>query len=159
MAGAFCSTIPAYRRRGAGRASRSIGFRLSFVRWKLSAGTTRWTSAQGSRASWKGYVALSNRWVDCSPADHGWTEEHGDGAGPIVSDVEAVAIGAHRQRFGIAANIDGLGHPLGNGVDGRHTAITEVADVGVLAVGTDPHAPRQIADRDSRRFVGNHVDN
>jgi hypothetical protein len=33
---------------------------------------------------------------------------HGDGAGPIIADIEAVAIGAHSKRFGIAADVDGM---------------------------------------------------
>jgi hypothetical protein len=64
----------------------------------------------------------------------GLDRQHADCARSIIADLEAVAIGAHRQRFGMVTDVDGIGHALGNGVDDRHTAITEVAGVGKLAV-------------------------
>jgi hypothetical protein len=71
----------------------------------------------------------------------GLDQEHAHRARPIVTNVEAMAIRAHRQCLGVAADVDGIGDALRNRVDDRHASITEVADVGILAVGADAHTP------------------
>jgi hypothetical protein len=42
----------------------------------------------------------------------GQHREHGDVAGPIVADVDAVTIRAHSQHFGMTADVNGIGHAL-----------------------------------------------
>lgn len=57
----------------------------------------------------------------------------------------------------MTADVDGVDDALGDGVDDRDAVVTEIADVRSLAVLTDLHASRQVADRNARRFVGNRV--